>query len=365
MKKIYLVLIVMLFQFFVSAEEIFKDIRPGKVLVADSEGYIYVNAGNHSIKKYSPRGKFLLEIGRKGEGPSDIKRMGWFAISPLDNHIYVTEFFGGNKWLSRFSTDGKYLGELNCEIDWKKWNGIPFIKFDDHGNIYLQMERFIPRRYKDFTINAVEKAIVKFSPTGKKLKDIFKMKVDFSADKGGKGNITIPFHNYLFWNTYGDKIFVRENKDDFISVFDLDGNFEKKIPLPFKKEKVTQRDLDDWEEYIKSIPGIKKGIAEGWFDLKYWKARLPIPEYKPVASFRLVIDAHGNLYSMKYSGYNPSHHVLWAKINLSTGNVSMVNSNPKHYLKYIWKNYFFILKLDEEDNYVAAKIDAKEFFKER
>ena len=44
----------------------------------DSKGNTYSDYGNHQISKYSPEGKLLVRFGRKGEGPGDIKRLGWF-----------------------------------------------------------------------------------------------------------------------------------------------------------------------------------------------------------------------------------------------------------------------------------------------
>ncbi|MCU0286256.1 MAG: hypothetical protein MUF15_07635, partial [Acidobacteria bacterium] len=107
------------------AEETFK-IFPGNVFLVDSEGNFFTSASTNSIAKYSPKGEFLLEIGRAGEGPSDIKRLGWFALHPKNEEIYVTESFGGNRWISRFSKNGNYLGEWKCELDWTKYDGLSF-----------------------------------------------------------------------------------------------------------------------------------------------------------------------------------------------------------------------------------------------
>jgi hypothetical protein len=362
MKKICLLFIAIFFHFLVSAEEIFKDIELGRIFVVDGEGCIFVDSGSHSIAKYSPSGKLLLEMGQKGEGPSDIKRLGWFAICPIDKSIYVTEMAGGNRWISKFSTDGRYLGELNCEIDWTKWHGTSFIQFDRKGDIYLQLERSIPRRCKDFTIGTIEKKLVKFSPKGKKLKEIFSMKTDFWAEKRGKGNITIPFHNYLYWNVYKDRVIVRESKNKFINLFDLEGNLQKKISAPFEKEKVTREDIDKWEERIKTSRWGKEGIANGWLDLNYWKKRLPFPEHKPISGDQMFIDSQGNLYNMKYQGHY-SKPIVCARINLLTNKVTIFNFNQWERLLGIWKNYFFIMKWDGKEKYVVSKMDEKEFLK--
>ncbi len=199
MKKYAFIAIVLVFQLVLFAEETFKDIQAGGIFFVDSEGYIYTNSDWHSISRYSQSGKLLQTIGRAGEGPGDIKRLGWSSINPIDKNIYVTEYYGGNKWISKFSSDGKYLGELNYEIDRKKWQGIPFIQFDDAGNIYLQLIRSIPVPQKDFTLLSEEAALVKFLPNGKIKKEVYKVCTDSFAEKGGKGNIRIPFGNSLHW----------------------------------------------------------------------------------------------------------------------------------------------------------------------
>lgn len=158
----------------------------------------------------------------------DIKRLGWFAINPIRNNIYVNEFIGVNKWIYIFSTNGKYLGEWKCELNWEKYKALSIIKFDQKGTVYIQ----------------------------------------------------------------------------------------------------TEKDLDNWETGVKSVRWIKRGMAEGWFDLKYWRKNLPFPGYKPVSGSHLFIESQGYLYIKKYSEYNSSHDIR-AKIDLSNDEVSSVNSISK------------------------------------
>jgi hypothetical protein len=363
-KKIVCLLLIVSFQLIASAEEILKDIQVGGIFFVDSEGYFYTNSDEHSITRYSPTGELLLTIGKKGEGPSDIKRLGGFDINPLDNNIYVTEFYNGNKWISKFSTGGKYLGEWNCQLDWKKYEAIPNIKFDGKGNIYLKTSHSRSGQLKDFVIGNAEDTIINFSPQGKKLREIYHFKSDVYVEKGGKGNLTIPFNNNLYYTVYNDSIIVRESRDDFIQVFDLEGNLQKKISLPFRKEKVTQEDIDAWEKRIRTSAWGKRGMSEGWLDLDYWKKRLPFPDYKPVSGYPLYIDSQGNLYNMKYPGMDDTS-IKCARINLTTGVTSIFNFKPGESLLAAWKNYLFIQKEDDNDDYVILKIDEKEFFKRK
>lgn len=361
MKKIFFLILLITFQSIALAEKIIKDIQVGGIFLVDNEGCLYTNFDENTIAKYSPTGELLLTIGKKGEGPSDIKRLGCFDINPLDNNLYVTEFYG-NKWISKFSTGGKYLGEWNCELDWKKCDAIPYIKFDDKGNIYLKITHSLSTRCKDFVIGNIEESIIKFSPQGKKLKELYHFKLDVYVDKGGKGNLTIPFNNTLSYVIYRNNLIIRESRDDFIQIFDLEGNLQKKILIPFKKEKVDQEDIDAWVKRIRTSTWGKRGMSEGWLDMNYWGKRLPFPEYKPISGYSLYIDSKCNLYNMKYPEMNDTS-IKCARINLLTGDTSIFNFTPGESLLAAWKNYFFILKEDANEDYVVIKIEMNEFEK--
>lgn len=337
-------------------ETISGDIPGWRIFVMDQEGYIYIDGNSNSINKYSPKGKFILKIGEKGEGPSNIKRLGWFALHPESPVLYVTEYFNGNKWISKFSTNGKYMGEWKCELDWKKYEALSFIKFDNQRNIYLQAVKTIPRRVKDFTIISEKVTILKFSPDGKKLNDLYEFTNDSSAYSRGKGDITIPFKSFLSWNLYEDGLIVGETNSNVISIFSKEGKPEKKITLPFERQKVTEDDIAAWKARLKEDPWVKRKIEQGIFDIKYWRSRLPIPEYKALYSGVGNVDSRGNLYIKK-------NKTEWLKINLSTGGHSTVTLDQKGNLFLIDRNYFFFWEFDKNDELVITKIDEQELYK--
>jgi len=372
LKPCLVVLLLLLFQICTLPYERLENVTPGRVFIFDAEGNIYTDYRNYSIAKYSQDGKLLITFGQKGEGPSDFKRMGWFSINPIDHHIYTTEFFGGNHWISKFSTDGKYLGEWDCDFDWVKYSGISHIDFDSHGNVYFQAERPLNQKYKDFSLGVIEKSILKFSKEGKLVKEMYKMNMTFYADKKGKGNITIPFSNYLNWMICQDKLIVRELWGTSIKVYSLEGGLIKEIPLPFKREKVKSSDIKGWEEWLRSLPGVKEDIASGILDLNYWKSRIPFPEYMPLSGGMMYADSNGNLYSKKYNSYNvyiigrsafkTKNDNIWVKINLENSSAKIISFMENETLKGIWKQHLYFLKEDENDNFVLIRREMKETF---
>ena len=354
--KTILFLFLILSSFLLRSSEVILNIWAGREFLVYEKQYIYSHYSQYSVMKYSLEGEKILEIGRRGEGPGDIKRIGWFAINPLNKLLYVTEMANGNRRVSMFSTsDGKYIDNWKFDFDWNKWEGIPNIQFDHHGNVYLETVRSVWRRHKSFSMGALEKVIFKYSPDGKNIKELYRLKSDFMAEKPGKGNITIPFCNYLYWRIDKERLIIRENLKPFIYVYDLNGVLVKTIKLPFKEQPFTEKDLDAWEKRLKSYPDIKKGIEEGWFDVKFWRKNLPHPEHKNISGEEMFFDSDGILYSKKHTEDQDKENI-WAGIDIDSGKMELINFPANYKLKSINDNYFYFKTLNDDDEYIIVKI---------
>lgn len=338
-----------------------KEVVKGWVFVVDERGFIYSNFGENEIRKYSPEGKFLQKIGRKGQGPGDIMRLGSFAINPKDGNLYVTEYYG-NKRVSIFSPNGKYIGELQIDLSQKDWDAMSTIKFDKDGNVYILSERYIPKKYKDFTLLEYEKKIWKFNPHRKEKKLLYFLPpTPGSCDKGGKGNITIPFSNqsHFDFDVWEDRIAIKEPVNDFISIYESNGKEIKKVYLPFKKEKVSKDDIKEWMEWHKASWGdrmIKSGNIEPDY-LDFWKNRIPFPEYKPL-SYGVYFDGKGNIFTKIFTGYK-SKESTWIRVNISSGNYN-IKKLEKEEIIFIDRNWVYISKESDEEE-VVIKIKREEF----
>lgn len=345
-----------------AAEEALNEVLLDRVLDIDSKGNIFINRGNNKIIKYSSTGQLLKEIGQEGEGPSDIKRLGWFAINPLDDTLYVTEYIQGNKWVSQFSNDGKYLGMWKNQLDKQKYDGLLRIKIDTNSNFYIEVAKFNWRKVRDFSIETEERELLKFSTDGRIVRSIFKLKEDIAAEKNGKSNITLPFQNYYSWYLFGDKIYIFEGYSTTIKVLDTNGKLLKEIPLPFKREKLESKDLDKWEQDMTNSEWGREVKAMGLLDMKYWRERIPVPEYKSIHCGSMFMDSQGYLYVQRFVSYDPLNIIL-VKINVNTNQMTLFQIQPNEYIRAIWKNYFFIVKSTEDDEATLVKIDEKEVSK--
>lgn len=97
-------------------------------IAVDEKGFIYVSDWrDNCIKKFSPDGKYILTIGRKGEGPGEFS--GLYFIQIIDNQIVASEY---NR-RQFFDLDGNYLKVENAEVLF----GFKRQLFFDHGKSYI------------------------------------------------------------------------------------------------------------------------------------------------------------------------------------------------------------------------------------
>jgi len=83
-------------------------------VMADDQGNFYVlDWDRRRIQKYDPQGKYLLSIGRQGQGPGEFGNI-WEMRFDNEGHIYATDIV--NKRVSFFSTaDGQFKKQFRVE----------------------------------------------------------------------------------------------------------------------------------------------------------------------------------------------------------------------------------------------------------
>ncbi|MGD8536731.1 MAG: 6-bladed beta-propeller [Candidatus Aminicenantes bacterium] len=92
----------------------------GIVFNTDDEGNFYVaDSDNHRIQKYDPEGKYLLTIGREGQGPGEFRS---FSLPRFDkdNHLYIVD--GSSRRISFFDKNGQYLRQIRLQDRYMNFN---------------------------------------------------------------------------------------------------------------------------------------------------------------------------------------------------------------------------------------------------
>jgi len=103
----------------------------GGDVIADDAGNIYVLLRKEGvIRKFDAKGRYLLTIGREGQGPGELLQPVRAVIDRRDV-LHVIEY--GNRRVSRFDLNGHYLG---CTL--VQFQRIPRqFGVDDNGNYYI------------------------------------------------------------------------------------------------------------------------------------------------------------------------------------------------------------------------------------
>jgi hypothetical protein len=101
---------------------------PRSVCVSDSGDIYVLDANNYRIQKYDKGGKYVLSIGRKGQGPGEILGCQDMELDSAGN-IVIFDF--ENSRVSTFSPDGTFVRAVKL--------GFPPIKgaVDSENNIYI------------------------------------------------------------------------------------------------------------------------------------------------------------------------------------------------------------------------------------
>ena len=84
-------------------------------VIADDEGCLYVlDWDRKRIQKIDPEGKYLLTLGRRGQGPGEFGNL-WNPNFDIEGNIYVTDIV--NKRITFFTQDGVYIKDIKTPVD--------------------------------------------------------------------------------------------------------------------------------------------------------------------------------------------------------------------------------------------------------
>ncbi len=95
----------------------------------DKDGNIYVlEKGNYRVQKFDKNGKFILTIGKKGQGPGEILDT---TDIELDSKGNILVFDSGNRRVSKFTPNGIFISSFKPEC------GVSKGAIDSEDNIYF------------------------------------------------------------------------------------------------------------------------------------------------------------------------------------------------------------------------------------
>jgi hypothetical protein len=242
----------------------------------DEDGNFYVSDFDaHRIQKYDPDGKYLLTIGREGQGPGEFGILSLIRFDK-ENNIYIND--AGNNRISFFDKDGKYIKQISMTERFANliYNSKGFFignKFSisEEGNTQKQIQ--LHGLFDDESNLAAEllKIETEFPlPMGTDLSDMAEYigKV-FSIAAYRPQVITTVADNDFIYLGYPEKY--------EINVFSPEGKLVKKIKREYDPIPVSKKDKDSFVKMVsEDLPSIfTEDLKEKAFkNVKY-------PKYKP------------------------------------------------------------------------------------
>jgi hypothetical protein len=251
----------------------------------DNEGNFYVaDMEGDRILKYDSGGKYLLTIGREGQGPGEFRTLSVPRFDK-DNNLYITD--GGNRRISFFDKEGKFLRQM--------------LMPESYENLYINSKGMIAAtKTSSGEETNVQKTIFLFSLLDDKfnsIAEIYKDEIDLPLPTGRDvssiakyvGNILSkaafrPFIKYAVADD--DSIYFGYPDKYEIHVYSPEGKLTRKIVRDYEPIPIGKKDKESFakvasEEF--SGPVFTDDLKKIAFEqIKY-------PKYKPAyQSFSLM-----------------------------------------------------------------------------
>jgi hypothetical protein len=175
----------------------------------DKAGNIYVlDSGNHRVQKFSPDGRYLATIGRKGQGPGELYFPQSIDVDGAGN-IYLSD--PNNKRIQVLTPEGKELKTIS-------------LLKETPGNVRLAASGDV--------LTARGQALVMFSPDEKEPKELPKLILVLDAEGSTKKEFGEP-RNYgnMLVNRMGNQAdFAIDGEDNVYLAFSNQNRVEKYSP---------------------------------------------------------------------------------------------------------------------------------------
>ena len=252
--------------------EFFYFRSPGDIKISQ-DGHIYIADffGNNFIR-FSPKGEFLKNLYKKGEGPGEIRQH--FSYSLSLNYIYI--FDNIKRKIIVFDHEGKFLSEFKLETG----------GYNDFLGIYKDWLVFIkdvwppPIDRKTSHLHEILRKIIRLSKDGKTSEEnyLFSHKIFLVAPSLSKIPLGIPFDilengssfggGGMSWDPFDSVLdansgylYVSCTREYMIHVLDLN---KREVIRSFKRKynRVRHEMSQEEEDYIKKYNAPRKKFEE-------------------------------------------------------------------------------------------------------
>jgi DNA-binding beta-propeller fold protein YncE len=174
-------------------------------IAADHSGNILVaDTNNGRIQKFAPTGAFLSIFGKMGQGPGELQDPNGLAVDSKGN-IYVAD--SGNHRVDKYAADGRFIAE---------WRG-PAPGFYGPRDIWISKDDFL------YVVDQGRARVAKLDVDGTTL-------AVWGSQGTGDGQFNEP--TTVTVDAKRDRVYVADARNRRIEVFDTQGKFVTKWPVP-------------------------------------------------------------------------------------------------------------------------------------
>jgi hypothetical protein len=250
----------------------------------DNAGNFYVaDSDSHRIQKYDPDGKYLLTIGREGQGPGEFRSLSMPRFDK-DNNLYITDGLG--RRISFFDKNGQYLRQIRMQ--------------ERHENSYINSKDLIVAyKWRMAQEANVQKQTLfyglfdeKFNLAAELFKDEIVTPMPTAMDASGIADFLSKAFSIMAFRPRGSLVLADDDLIYFgypekyeINVYFPDGKLARKITRDYEPLPVSEKDKIGFVKMLgeEVPPNITEDIEKKVFqNIKY-------PKYKPAyQSFTLM-----------------------------------------------------------------------------
>jgi len=250
----------------------------------DDEGNFYITDWDRKrIQKYDPAGKFVLTIGKQGEGPGEFQNT---SIVRFDgkNRLYVSDI--ANQRINFFDKSGSLLEQVSLP------DAFEIFAINSRGHYVAGHTREVKSEFKGFKI---EWGV--FDGQFSLISELFSTTQDFKPPAGRDATSIAKFLASILSSMAfrpqpflvvadNDLIYFGFPEKYVIDVCSPEGKKIKSIRREYDPIEITRKDKElfekrEAESYLREIPGEQRKEALGF--IKY-------PKYKPAYSSFSVME---------------------------------------------------------------------------
>jgi len=265
----------------------------------DEEGNFYVSDLEAlRIQKYDPEGKFLLTMGRKGQGPGEFQSLSVVRFDQ-DGNLYVGDIT--SKKVIFFSKEGEFLKEIKMPGAYEN------IFINSKGQVVALKYERVPSE-NALVMNSIFELLDQDFTTSAEL---YRIKREIELPGKDTSSIIQIMANMINLMVFQPQQFLTLAPNDFIyfgypnkyeiSIFSPEGKLAKKITREYEPIPVRKKDRKYFEELISQNEAYKNAPED--YRKKLFQL-IEYPEYKPAyQGFTLIQSGLSQSFTLMDNGW--------------------------------------------------------------